>query len=144
MGPFLHKENDMTIFSRNAEERLKQAEAVLYPQIWNVEHLKINAQRIWDGTVNNLNRFEQTYGEGSHTRLWTAFVYAAWRLEHQGAIHPDDYDIVEAYMALPRYTGSQLDDGVDFETPRARLRLALAQPLDQTDTPRDPNWKEAA
>jgi hypothetical protein len=129
---------------RNSEERLKMAEALLYPNVWSHEDLKIHARRIWSYMRDNLNGFERTYGEGSYTRLWLAFEYGSWRLEHQNVIHPDDLDIIEAYFAIPRYTGSVQDDGVDFETPRARLRLALAQPLDQTNTPKDPAWKDAA
>lgn len=134
----------MNHLPRDERERLTHAEAVLHPQAWNPAHLEIHRKRLWDGYVGNMGRFENVHGDGTYGRLVMAFAYAAWRLEHQGAIHPDDLEIVEAYMALPRFTGSARDDGVDFDGPRRRLTIALAAPLDQTGTPRDPALREAA
>jgi glutathione S-transferase len=127
---------------RDREERLTHAEAVLHGQAWNHVHLEIHRRRLFDGYVSNANHFDRTHGEGSYGRLHLAFSYAAWRLEHQGVIHPDDLEIVEAYLALPRWTGSAQDDGIDFAGPRSRLTAALKAPLDQKDTPRDPDWSE--
>ena len=133
----------MNHLPRDEAGRLAHAEAVLHPQAWNPDHLEIHRRRLQGGYVQNMNRFERIHGDGTYSRLVLAFSYACWRLEHQGAINPDDLEVVEAYMALPRFTGSAQDDGVDFDGPRRRLTLALSAPLDQTGTPRDPALREA-
>ena len=127
---------------RDHEGRLAHAEAVLHGHAWNLDHLEIHRLRLSSGYAANANGFERTHGEGSYGRLHLAFSYAAWRLEHQGVIHPDDLEIVEAYLSMPRWTGSAQDDGIDFAGPRARLTAALKAPLDQSNTPRDPQWVE--
>lgn len=122
----------MKHLARDFDKRLVQAEAMLYGQPWKLEHIKATKDFLRSGYVQNSSRFDRQNGEGTYSRLWLAFVYGAWRLEEEGAIHPHDFEIIEAYYALPRRTFSLLDDGIDFETPARRLRLALTMPLDMT------------
>lgn len=119
---------------RDYDGRLLIAEGLagLPRSLWSIDHLNAVGRYLRSGYRDNMSGFERVYGDGSYGRLCFAFAYAAHRLEHEGVIQPDDLEIVESYQALPRFTGSMQDDGVDFATPRARLAAALQAPLNRS------------
>ena len=116
----------MNHLPRDPEKRLIFAQTICgQGSVYSQPHLEARRDLLLSNMRANWSSFEVTCGEGSYYRLVSVYDWAIWRLKSDEPFDPGTLEVIQAHMALPRYTGSMADDKVDFATPKEKFHAAL-------------------